>query len=376
MSTLEPQSILFGGREVDPRRDQFTTPTPRWAYAFSRLAARYVTAEAEFPPHLIPDRSDMAQMKEEIAHWAARVWFHSNEVPVGDELRRFDILSLEDQYREYMKSFGPALFERGMTVDEVWASQSLYSAAPMLAILTETYSKLASVRVPDRLILPPDELVWLLTAICAGFPEEDNPINVLVTNGSSGHTIQLRDLNRVPFFHPRGMTIGAGWLSFHDPWPARSLLAPEQDYQITSVVENIAHPPFWLIAPEDFEKVVVGAVFPIDLLPKILLVLRSLDLMKQIREAEKWKGPFWTEGAMDGRTPFPITLKTTTTEMSKAVSFLYLAQSFLFADDPGPAREYLIAAYRAGSREVREKCILVAEAHDQPDVVRELAAIR
>ena len=66
---------------------------------------------------------------------------------------------------------------------------------------------------------------WLLGGICLKLEIVAPALNVLVTDGESGHTIVLSGLNGVDFQHPRGQPVRRGWFSFYDPWPARSLLA-------------------------------------------------------------------------------------------------------------------------------------------------------
>lgn len=65
-----------------------------------------------------------------IAHWAGRVWFHVNKMPTAGTLRSFDLMSLADSFRKYIRAHGEAVFDEGMTVEEVWASQQLYDACP------------------------------------------------------------------------------------------------------------------------------------------------------------------------------------------------------------------------------------------------------
>ena len=116
--------------------------------------------------------------------------------------------------------------------------------------------------------MPKDQIVWLLGGICLKLEIVAPALNVLVTDGESGHTIVLSGLNGVDFQHPRGQPVRRGWFSFYDPWPARSLLALERHYDgVMNVLEDISRPPFWLISPEELSKVVVGFLFPVDALP-------------------------------------------------------------------------------------------------------------
>jgi hypothetical protein len=179
-------------------------------------------------------------------------------------LRSFDIMSLAPQYRQYVATHGKSLFDRGMSVEEIWASQQLYSAKPMVLILAETFASQPHARVDPKFITTSQSMVWLLAAMCMRFNVTSLGINVLVSDGRTGHTISLTGLNGVAFTHPRGTAVQAGWFSFHDSWPARSLLAPEHGYPVM-VLEDITRPPFWLIAPQDLDKIVVGFLISVDL---------------------------------------------------------------------------------------------------------------
>lgn len=59
------------------------------------------------------------EMKERIAHWAGRVWCHSNEVPSGNALGSFDLMSLKKPFLQYVKKYGEGIFDQGLTLEEI-----------------------------------------------------------------------------------------------------------------------------------------------------------------------------------------------------------------------------------------------------------------
>jgi len=127
--------------------------------------------------------------------------------------------------------------------------------------------------------------------------------NVLVTDGKIGHTIYITGLNGIDFEHPRGTQVRAGLFSFHDPWPARSLLAPERDFSGVRALEDVTRPPFWLISPDDLEKVIVGYLLPIDGLPVFLDIFRTLNIVERMHVGSA--RPLWIdEYSPDPEHPF------------------------------------------------------------------------
>jgi hypothetical protein len=276
------RTIRFGGRS-------FTTPAPAGARnalaaLLSELSWKYVKQEAEFESIESVTDVPLDELRERIGHWAGRVWFHSNEMPTAAALRAFDLMSLEGAFRKYIRTHGNGLFDDGMTVEEIWASQQLYSAAPMVTIVARRFTDLLSARMDPTRIQNSQAIVWSLAAIGFQLPRllDGNGFNILVSDGKIGHTIYIKGLNGIDFEHPRGARVRAGWFSFHDPWPARSLLAPERDFSGVRVLEDVTRPPMWLISPDDLEKVIVGYLLPIDALPALPDIFRVLDSVEKV----------------------------------------------------------------------------------------------
>jgi hypothetical protein len=270
------------------------------------LSWKYVKQEAEFDSNRSMTDLPADELRGKIAGWAGRVWFHSNEMPMGAALRAFDIMSLEGAFRKYIRTHGKGLFDYGMTFEEIWASQELYSAKPMAAVVARRYANLLTTRMEPTRIQNPQAIVWTLGAMCFQLPRllDGQGFNVLTTNGNSGHTISIKGLNGIDFDHPRGTRVRAGWFSFHDPWPARSLLAPERNFSGVRVLEDVTRPPMWLISPEDLDKVIVGYLLPIDIAaPAFLDIFRLLDFVEKVHAG--MRQPLWIdEQSPDPEQPF------------------------------------------------------------------------
>src|SRR5207302_6254338 len=99
-----------------------------------QLSWKYVKEQAEFDPPKPVDDLALDELREKIGHWAGRVWFQSNEMPVGEELQAFDLMSLKAEFRKYIRTHGQGVFNEGMTIEEVWASQQFYSTTPMVTV--------------------------------------------------------------------------------------------------------------------------------------------------------------------------------------------------------------------------------------------------
>jgi hypothetical protein len=270
------------------------------------LSWKYVKQEAEFDSNRSMTDLPADELRGKIAGWAGRVWFHSNEMPTGAALRAFDIMSLEGAFRKYIRTHGKGLFDYGMTFEEIWASQELYSAKPMAAVVARRYANLLTTRMEPTRIQNPQAIVWTLGAMCFQLPRllDGQGFNVLTTNGNIGHTISIKGLNGIDFDHPRGTRVRAGWFSFHDPWPARSLLAPERNFSGVRVLEDVTRPPMWLISPEDLDKVIVGYLLPIDIAaPAFLDIFRLLDFVEKVHAG--MRQPLWIdEQSPDPEQPF------------------------------------------------------------------------
>lgn len=297
------RTILFGGQEAAPPCEPPTSDGPaRLHELLGQLSWKYVTPEATFPAtYEIP--TDPDELAEDIAHWAGKVWLREHELPTGTALADFDLLSLEPDFRRYVEANGGGLFEQGLTIDEVWASQTLFDGAPTALFVNQAYADLPLERIEPKRLCSSQALVWLQAAIQFTFPF-GIPWNVLVSNGRTGHTIGIAGVNGVAYRHPRQVDVPVGWFSFHDPWPARSLLCAERHDFDVHVVEDVANPPFWLISPEDLDRIIVGFLVPVELLPRLQQQFLSLDLAEtqQHRDGR----PLWLEDSQQPDAYFPL----------------------------------------------------------------------
>jgi hypothetical protein len=299
------KTIRFGGRP--PTTPARMATDNALAALLGELSWKYVKQEAEFDDTQSVTDVPLKKLKENIGGWAGRVWSHTHEMPAGAALRAFDLMSLEDAFREYIRTHGKDLFKYGQTVEEIWAGQQLYSAMPMATVVARRYENLLTARMEPTRIKNSQAIVWTLGAMCFQLARvlDDVGFNVLVSDGKIGHTIYIKGLNSIDFEHPRGDRVRAGWFSFHDPWPARSLLAPERHFDGVRVLEDITRPPLWLISPEDLDKVIVGYLLPIDVMAAFLDIFRTLDFVEKVHAGVSW--PLWIDKpSPDPEQPFAI----------------------------------------------------------------------
>ncbi len=329
-ASLHAKGLLFGGRDEATPDGPLPMMDPL-APLLERLSWKYVKSDPDWPPNVIPADDDIAKWKEEIAHWAGRVWCHVNEMPEGPELRAFDIMSLKEQCREYLEHEGPMLSKRGLSIEEIWCSSQLHEAAPLMLLLNTRHAEAATERVNIKLLYNADALVWLLGAMCLQMELESPGINVLVTNGKSGHAIQISGMNGLDFKHPRGVDVRPGWFSLHDPWPAKSLLSPRHGYPI-QVLEDITRPPLWLVSPPDLGEIIVGFIIPVDALQTLACWFKSLDAMMRLQS--EYGTPLWHENPVDREALFPLMLSMTGgTTASSLAGYLGLGRYHLMTED-------------------------------------------
>lgn len=336
--------LRFGGQKELPKRSDLTSTPDPLAPLLAALSWKYGTNDAKLEPFMLPE-SGSTKMKEYLAHWVGRVWIHQNKLPTGARLNSFDIFGLESEFRDYIAKHGTDLFDYGMTVEEILLSQQLHDATPYTLLLAKRYEDYATSRITDKFTLESEVLVWLLAGLCINLGIDRPLLSVMTTNGEIGHCIQIGGLNGIDFIHPRGNThIPCGWFSFHDPWPARSLLASKQDFTEIDIFEDVSRPPLWLISPADLEKVIVGFIFPKSLsteLNDLLLAVGKLE--KNRRNAEI---PLWIECPEKPDQLFPLLLamhggKTPTTFLN----LVGLAQLNFIVEDVGSAQSLLLGAY-------------------------------
>ena len=361
------ETLRFGGKPS-------VTPAPiagdnALNSLLGELSWKYIKQQAEFDSNRSVTDVPSDEMKGYIAGWAGRIWLHSNAMPAGATLRAFDIMSLESAFRDYIRTRGKDLFDQGMTLEETWASQELYSAVPMATFVARRHADLLTARMEPTRIQDSQAIVWTLGAMCFELYRllEGQGFNVLVTDGKIGHTIYIKGLNGIDFEHPRGVRVRAGWFSFHDPWPARSLLASDGNFSGVRVLEDVTRPPLWLISPEDLDKIIVGYLLPIDTMPLFLNIFRALDVVERAH-AGPVSGPLWIDGVgPDPAQPFGLAFA-----MNKGVApttaegLLGLGRVRLLMGNLEGATECFERAFKLGLPEAAESAanLLAAAGHD------------
>lgn len=331
------------------------------------FAHKFVESKATFPPYRFPT-SGSPEMREQLAHWAGRVWIHQNRLPPAHRLSSFNLFGLEKEFAEHIQRHGPELFDHGMTLEELWASQQLHVGAGVTLILSEEYREELTPRIRSKCLMDSETLVWILGALCAHEgPVVAKGLNVLCCVGSIGHTIQLRGMNGISFEHPRGgALVQPGWFTFHDPWPARSLLAPERGSGVR-VLENVALPPYWLISPDDLAKVAVGLLFPSELMPIINDLLKAAKAVRQHRRSPGT--PLWCESPAPGDDAlFPLTRSFVGGRLALDVDTLFgLAQADLIRSRTDAAQCWLERAFDMDPIDAtRQHFAALMDHYDQP----------
>jgi hypothetical protein len=292
-----PRVLLFGGRRKNATIPESQSIPDQLRELLAHLSWKYVTSDAHFPKFDYATVDDQ-ELREDLAQWVGRVWCHEHGMPPDEDLAHFDLMALRGEFEAYVKTHGSATFERGLSLEEIWAAQQLYSREPMILLLNNRYANQPLTHIPHKQLFDSDMLVWLLAALCIQFSIRNPSFNVLVSNQHFGHTVSLAGLNSVQFWHPRGIQIQPGWLSFHDPWPARSLLAPERNFAGVAAFEDITRPPYWLISPPDLDRVIVGFLLSPVMLSALLPYFQLLDMEASIRRMSPGSRlPMWVEDA-------------------------------------------------------------------------------
>lgn len=252
-----------------------------------------------------------------------------------------------------------------MSIEEIWASQQLFSGSPMLVCFSPRYAEQVAQRIEPQRAQNSQSMVWVLGALSLQLPQllQGGGFNVLVTDGKVGHTIYIKGMNGIDFVHPRGVPVRAGWFSIHDPWPARSLLAPERNFNGVQLLEDVTRPPLWLISPEDLDKVLVGYLLPVDALRYFFDIYRILDLVEKSHAGGRL--PLWLDqSAPDPERPFSLMLRfSNNVTPTTAEGLLGLGRTRLLMRDLEGALECFEGAVNLGlPNAAREAAALLAQA--------------
>lgn len=251
--------------------------------------AKYLKDEAEFNA-IDVDELDPRNCDAALWHWIGRVWIHENPLPEGEALSQFDGSSLDTEFREYTKRRGMDYLGRGgLSLEECWATGQLRCSEPSVLFVEKHYAAGLPSHVA-RIELHSEQLVWLLADFCFRLNLSRPTFPVLVSDGSAGHTIAMAGLSGIGYRHPRGFTVRPNWFVFTDPWPARSLLAFEQNYAGAKAIEDISRPPAWVIAPEDLNRVIVGFVLTYRQVELMSDSLRSMETVSSYPQNR----PLWS----------------------------------------------------------------------------------
>lgn len=265
---------------------------------------KYVRDKPEFTPGDSLDELDHRSYQALLWHWIVSVWLLENPWPpreafgnidsLREALGKFDSTLLEPAFRDQVRRYGREFGRVGLNLEQCWAMSQLRRGEPCVLIVDRRYSANLAPNV-SRMELNSEQLVWLLAEL--GFRREAERPNfpVLVSDGFHGHTISMGGLSGINYKHPRGISVGWDWFVFEDPWPARSLLAFEQNYGGAKAFEDVARPPAWVISPSDLNRVIVGFVLSYDEMAALG------DMFQSMETVSKWGlRPLWeTFGSMN-----------------------------------------------------------------------------
>jgi hypothetical protein len=246
---------------------------------------KYVRDVAEFDSPLDIDKWDERNYKVAFWHWISKVWIHEHPLPLEaqssleakrEALRKFDAASLEPTFREYVKNHGTDFGRVGLDLEDGLVMNELRRSQPCVLVVERRCAANLGPHV-SRIELHTEQILWLLADLCFRM-EFSRPIfPVLVSDGFHGHVIGMGGLSGIRYKHPRGTVVGPDWFIFEDPWPARSVLAFEQNYGGAKAIEDVSRSPAWAISPEDLNRVIVGFVLTYDEVDKLADMFRSMS---------------------------------------------------------------------------------------------------
>lgn len=202
---------------------------------------------------------------QEFGHYIATIWVHQNEVPESAEaLSIFDPVLLIPEYKAYIASGGKVETERGLTLEETWMLSQIFKKEPLICLLNTQQPPQPSNRITRKILLTPDKIIEVLQK---AFPVRLNshdiqgqtqrwgnlsPIyQMLVFDGVSGHCLSLIGIDR-------RTTSFVYW----DPWPGSSLLCRGQNVGNVAAVPCLSGERFWLLTPNDLERVIYAVLLP------------------------------------------------------------------------------------------------------------------
>jgi TPR repeat protein len=247
----------------------FGGPTAAGATRATRAAdahgSRYARLDPLFPAPGPVDLDSLSaeEFESDMRQWLATVWVPRNRVPHDEELADFDLRQLEPEFRRDYAAGAWREMLRGATAEEIWISRQLGERQPFIWLVSRQQPQQPLDRVSRKRFFDAVDLVWLLGVACAQFRVVEPVLWVFTFDGETGHAIGIAGLNPFDYPHPSGVVARRGWFSFHDPWPARSLLAAGRNRAGVTAVEDYPRSPFWLIAPEDLARVLYGVLFPV-----------------------------------------------------------------------------------------------------------------
>jgi hypothetical protein len=275
---------------------------------------KYVKDIAEFDSPLDIDKLDERNRKATFWHWIAKVWIHEHPLPLQaqssleakrEALKKFDATSLEPMFWEYVRTRGTDFGKVGLNLEEGWVMTELSRSQPCVLVVERRCAANLGPHV-SRMELHTEQILWLLADLCFRMEFRRPMFPVLVSDGLHGHVIGMGGLSGICYKHPRGTIVGPDWFIFEDPWPARSLLAFEQNYGGAKAIEDVCRPPAWAISPEDLNRVIVGFVLTYDEVDKLADMFRSMSTVSSGAVRPLWNTFDLMSRLHDGATK-PIT---------------------------------------------------------------------